>query len=340
MYAEKIEMGPTDMNADEIIKSAQNVLNNEAAALQELAKSIDDEFVKAVECVHAMKEASRSSRFIIAGIGKSGHVAHKIAATLASTGTPAYFVHPGEASHGDMGMITEHDVVLMLSNSGENSELSDLIHYTRRYDIKLIAMTSNPESSLAKHSDICLALPKMPEACPNGLAPTTSTTMMLALGDALAVALLEKMGLTKDQYKVYHPGGKLGQKLMKVSELMVSYDDLPLIEMGHKMDEALLVLSDKNLGCVLMVDKSGDLQGIITDGDLKRHMGPDLLEKKVDDVMTSGPKTISSNALAVEALDIMTKVKGQYITSLIVVDGNQKLTGLIRLQDCLQAGLT
>lgn len=326
----------TDMNA---IDSARRVLNNEAEALVKLAEALDDNFTKAVDAVHAMKNAPQPGRFIIAGIGKSGHVARKIAATLASTGTPAYFVHPGEASHGDMGMITRQDVVMMLSNSGENPELSDLIHYTRRYDITLIGMTSNPASSLGKHCDIPLLIPKMPEACPNGLAPTTSTTMMLAFGDALAVALLEKMGLTPDQYKVFHPGGKLGQKLMKVSELMVPYDDLPILDAAATMDKALLELSGKNLGCVLISNDGKAVDGIITDGDLKRHMGPDLLQKTVADVMTADPKKIGADALAVSALDQMTKVKGSYITSLIAVDADGNLKGLIRLQDCLQAGL-
>lgn len=205
------------------ISHAVRVLTAESDALAQLARSIDQNFADAVSAIHAMKTAARGSgRLIVAGIGKSGHVARKIAATLASTGTPAYYVHPGEASHGDMGMITPKDVVLMLSNSGENVELSDLIHYSKRFDITLIALTGNPDSTLAKYADIKLIYPKVPEACPNGLAPTTSTTMMIALGDALAVALLERMGLTPEQYKVFHPGGKLGQRLMKVSELMVS----------------------------------------------------------------------------------------------------------------------
>ncbi len=320
-------------------QSAIRVLKAEARALDALADSIDCEFHKAVDAVHAMKNSDKGSgRFIIAGIGKSGHVARKIAATLASTGTPSYFVHPGEASHGDMGMITERDVVLMLSNSGENSELSDLIHYTRRYDITLIAMTSNPDSSLAKYADIRLVMPKVGEVCPNGLAPTTSTTMMIAYGDALAVALLERMGLTPEQYKVFHPGGKLGQKLMKVSELMVSGDALPIIGQDALMDQALLMLTEKNLGAVLVFDDNQNLQGIVTDGDLKRHMAPDLLQKSVVDIMTRDPKSIQRDALAAEALDIMTKMPGQYITSLIVKDGD-KVCGMIRLQDCLPAGV-
>ncbi len=320
------------------LDTARRVLKTEADGLLKLSKQVDVRFSDAIEAIHKMKSAGKQGRLIVAGIGKSGHVARKIAATLASTGTPAYFVHPGEASHGDMGMIAKGDVVLMLSNSGENAELSDLIHYTRRYDITLIAMTSNRKSTLAKHSDICLLLPAAPEACPNGLAPTTSTTMMIALGDALAVALLERMGLTKEQYKVFHPGGKLGQKLMKVSELMVGFDALPIVRPEAKMDKAILVLTEKNLGAVLVVDKKGKLQGIITDGDLKRHMAPDLLQKTVKSVMTGKPKSISSDALAVEALDMMTKTPGRYLTSLIVMDDG-KLAGMIRLQDCLQAGL-
>ncbi|MGH1377857.1 MAG: KpsF/GutQ family sugar-phosphate isomerase [Alphaproteobacteria bacterium] len=321
------------------IKCAVQVLTAEADALRALADAVDEDFHKAVEAVNEMKNVQKGAgRLIIAGIGKSGHVARKIAATLASTGTPSYFVHPGEASHGDMGMITERDVVLMLSNSGENAELSDLIHYTRRYNITLIAMTSNPESTLARHADIRLIMPKVGEVCPNGLAPTTSTTMMIAFGDALAIALLERMGLTPEQYKVFHPGGKLGQKLMTVSELMVSGDDLPVVRKDVLMDSALLSLTEKNLGMVLVFDEGETLMGIVTDGDLKRHMSPDLLQKPVVDIMTSNPQSISKDSLAVEALDAMTKVPGKYITSLIVMDEN-KVCGIVRLQDCLQAGI-
>ncbi len=320
------------------IKHAHDVLQTEIDGLHALKDSINNSFEAAITAIHTMKNNGGQGRLIVAGIGKSGHVCRKIAATLASTGTPAYFVHPGEASHGDMGMITEHDVVLMLSNSGENSELSDLIHYTRRYSITLIAMTSNPDSSLGTHSDIGLWLPKVPEACPNGLAPTTSTTMMIAYGDALAVALLHKMGLTPEQYKVFHPGGKLGQRLMKISELMVDYDDLPLIDENTTMDQAILKLSEKNLGSVIVIDSAGALKGIITDGDLKRHMAADLLQKPVTAVMSTNPKTVQAKALGVEAVAIMTKNPANYISSLIVKDGD-KLAGMIRLQDCIQAGL-
>jgi len=327
-----------NISSDGDVACAVHVLKTEGDALYALADIVDGSFSKAVDAIVKMKNAAQcSGRVIIAGIGKSGHVARKIAATMASTGTPSYFVHPGEASHGDMGMITENDVVLMLSNSGENSELSDLIHYTRRYGITLIAMTSKSESTLASHADICLLLPQVGEVCPNGLAPTTSTTMMIAYGDALAVALLERMGLTPEQYKVFHPGGKLGQKLLTVAELMVTGDDLPVISSDALMDTALIALTEKNLGAVLVFD-GNDMLGIVTDGDLKRHMAHDLLQKPVLEIMTTTPKTISKQALAVEALDVMTKVQGQYITSLIVTD-NDKVCGMIRLQDCLQAGV-
>ncbi|MFK7838869.1 MAG: SIS domain-containing protein [Bdellovibrionales bacterium] len=322
----------------ENIKNAKDVLLLESNALANLSQSIDSNFSQSVETIHAIKNAEKIGRLIIAGIGKSGHVARKIAATMASTGTPAYFVHPGEASHGDMGMITENDVVLMLSNSGENNELSDLIHYTRRYKIPLIAITSNAKSTLATHADIPLVMPKMDEACPNGLAPTTSTTMMIALGDALAVALLKRMGLTAEQYKVFHPGGKLGQRLMLTSELMVKNEDLPIISSSSKMDTALIALTEKNLGAVIISDDQKTLQGIITDGDLKRHMDKTLLEKSVTDIMTRTPKTIDHSTLAVEAMNIMTNKSGNYLSSLIVMK-DDNFIGMIRLQDCLQAGL-
>lgn len=329
----------TDTNNNDI-QNAINVLNTEIDGLEKLRNSIDENFSAAISSIHDMKKKPGSpGRLIVAGIGKSGHVARKIAATAASTGTPSYFVHPGEASHGDLGMITDNDVVLMLSNSGENSELSDLIHYTRRYGITLIAMTSNPDSTLAKHSDICLQLPKAPEACPNGLAPTTSTTMMLALGDALAIALLDRMGLTPEQYKKFHPGGKLGQRLLTVAEIMIPLSDMPILDNPDAtMDQAILVLSDKNLGSVVITNAAGTLQGIITDGDLKRHMSKDLLEKPVKDIMSISPKSLRSDLLAIEALAVMTKNPDHYITSLLVIDDGE-LKGMIRLQDCLQAGI-
>lgn len=328
----------TPAGANNDIANAARVLEAEINGLQKLRAAIDENFSKAVDLIIAMKDAGTPGRLIVAGIGKSGHIARKIAATMASTGTPAFFVHAGEASHGDLGMITGNDVVLLLSNSGESAELSDLIHYTRRFGVKLIAMTGGANSTLAKHADVALIIPKAPEACPNGLAPTTSTTMMLALGDALAVALLERMGLTPEQFHNFHPGGKLGQKLLKVSDLMQKFEALPLANESTSMSQALLTMTEKNMGCVIIVDAKNTPIGIITDGDLKRHMAPDLLTKNAGNIMSKNPKTISHDALAVEAMNAMTKTPGHYLTSLLVTDGKQ-LLGLIRLQDCLQAGL-
>lgn len=319
------------------LASGRKAILTEMDGLKQLAESLDENFQKAVSAIHAMK-TERRARLIVAGIGKSGHVGKKLTATLASTGTPSHFVHPGEASHGDLGMVMEGDIVLMLSYSGENAELSDLIHYTRRFGITLIAITSKPESTLARHCDILLRLPRAAEACPNGLAPTTSTTMMMALGDALAIALLERMGLTPEDFRVFHPGGKLGQKLLSVAEIMHKKEALPILSETATMDDVIVQLTEKNLGCVLIMEE-GILKGIVTDGDLKRHMAPDLLQKAAAAVMTRNPKTIPAGALAVEALNIMTKTPGQYLTSLIATDPNGEAVGLIRLQDCLQRGV-
>jgi arabinose-5-phosphate isomerase len=320
------------------LAAARRALELEIRGLQELAAALDTKFTKAVTVIQAMKDKAQG-RLIVAGIGKSGHVARKIAATMASTATPSYYIHPGEASHGDLGMITDQDVLLMLSNSGENAELSDMIAYARRFRIPLIAITSNPESTLAKHADIPLVMPRVPEACPNGLAPTTSTTMMMALGDALAVALVERMGLTPEQFRIFHPGGKLGQKLKKVSDLMYGGGDLPLVTPETTMDRALIVLSEKNLGSVIVADENQTLLGIITDGDLKRHMGPDLLQKTTQSIMSKGPKTVRPDALAADALSIMLNSGGNPITSLVVADENGKISGLIRVQELLRAGI-
>lgn len=321
------------------LESGIRTIQIEAEGLNALAQALDNDFSVAVEAIHTMKQ-DRRGRLIIAGIGKSGHIGKKLVATLASTGTPSHFVHPGEASHGDLGMITEHDIVLMISNSGENPELSDLIQYTRRFGITLIGMTSKQDSTLAKHSDILLLMPIMPEACPNGLAPTTSTTMTLALGDALAVALLERMKLTPEQFGIFHPGGKLGKRLMTVEEIMHPLEDVPMVNSDATMDQAILLLTSHNLGCVIVSNDGKKLEGVVTDGDLKRHMAPDLLEQPVQKIMSANPKTIQKNDLAVQAVNIMTKTPGQYITSLVAVDENDNLIGLIRLQDCLQIGIS
>ncbi len=326
-------------NIDQDLAAGIRTIKYEAEGLNSLADSLDNDFSAAVDAIHHMKQ-DRRGRLIVAGIGKSGHIAKKLVATLASTGTPSHFVHPGEASHGDLGMVTENDVVLMISNSGENPELSDLIQYTRRFGIKLIGMTSKQDSALAKHSDILLLMPIMPEACPNGLAPTTSTTMTLALGDALAVALLERMKLTPEQFGVFHPGGKLGKRLMAVNEIMHKLENVPIVNSSATMDQAILLLTSHNLGCVIVSDDGKKLEGVITDGDLKRHMAPNLLEQPVQEIMSRTPKTIKNDDLAVQAVNIMTKTPGQYITSLVVTDKKDNLCGLIRLQDCLQIGIS
>jgi arabinose-5-phosphate isomerase len=338
---QNVQLKEQDMNQahkNQDLESGIRTIKAEAAGLNALAESLDSEFSVAVDTIHKMKQ-DRRGRLIIAGIGKSGHIGKKLVATLASTGTPSHFVHPGEASHGDLGMVTEHDVVMMISNSGENPELSDLIQYTRRFNIPLISITSKQDSTLARHSDTVLLMPKMPEACPNGLAPTTSTTMTLALGDAVAVALLERMNLTPEDFGVFHPGGKLGKRLLTVEEVMHKIKDVPMINSSSTMDQAILLLTSKNLGCVIVSDDGKTLRGVITDGDLKRHMAPDLLERQIKDVMTGMPKTIKGDDLAVQGVNIMTNTPGQYITSLVVVDEAGNMTGLIRLQDCLQIGI-
>jgi arabinose-5-phosphate isomerase len=268
-------------------------------------------------------------------MGKSGHIGRKIAATFASTGTPSFFIHPGEASHGDLGMICKGDVVVALSNSGETTELSDILAYTRRTPIPLIAITGRSESTLARNADVALILPAAPEACPLGLAPTTSTTMTLALGDALAVALLEKRGFTAADFRLFHPGGKLGQRLLKVADLMHSGEELPVCLIGTPMSEVLMVMTGRRFGCVGVQEQSGALVGIVTDGDLRRHMGGDLLGQPVEQVMTLDPITVAPGALAASALEVM---NSRGITTLFVVtDG--KPVGILHVHDLLRAGV-
>lgn len=328
-----------DMNHPNL-EVARAALQTEIEGMEALLESLDGAFLQAVDTIEVMK-AKGKGRLVITGMGKSGHVARKMAATFASTGTPSLFVHPGEASHGDLGMITNDDVVIAISYSGEAPELSDIVAYTRRFSIPLIAMTSRTESALGSHCDICLLLPRSPEACPNGLAPTTSTTCTMALGDALAVTILKNMNLTAEQFKVFHPGGKLGQRLMKVTDIMDKFDDLPLVDPQTTMDKALLVMTQKNLGCLIVHEtgKKNILKGIVTDGDLKRHMNSDLLSKTAGEIMTENPKTVSDRLLAVEAVEVMTSKFKQPITSLILVNDNGAITGLIRMQACLQAGV-
>ena len=313
------------------IEVARRVLRTEIAGLQALMDTLDGGFERALRLLNDVE-----GRVIVTGMGKSGHIARKIAATFSSTGTPALFVHPAEASHGDLGMIAPRDVVMALSNSGDTSELADILAYTRRFRIPLIAMTSGEASSLANVADITLKVPAVPEACPMGLAPTTSTTMMLALGDALAVALLERKGFSHTDYKDLHPGGKLGRKLLQVADLMHGGKDVPLVPAGAAMSDAIIVISEKSFGCVGVVDAKGKLIGIVTDGDLRRHMGDGLLSTRVDQVMSQHPKTIRAEALAAEALGQM---NAQAITSLFALDDEQRPLGIIHIHDCLRAGI-
>ena len=327
----KIEaVDPAGASTRDDLAAARRVLSAEADALNRLAEALDGEFVRALDLL-----AGVSGRVIVTGMGKSGHIARKIAATLASTGTPAHFVHPGEASHGDLGMITKGDAVLALSNSGETQELTDIVAYAKRFRIPLVAITAGAESSLAESADVALVLPENGEACPMGLAPTTSTTLMLALGDAIAVALLERNDFSADDFYKFHPRGKLGQKFLRVAELMHGGEELPLVGLEGAMSEALLVMTAKRFGCVGVVDASGKLAGIITDGDLRRHMSGKLLEQKTAAVMTANPKTIRPQALAAEALGVMNDRK---ITSLFVVE-KARPVGIIHIHDCLRAGV-
>nr|WP_090673674.1 KpsF/GutQ family sugar-phosphate isomerase [Aureimonas jatrophae] len=313
--------------------SAVRTVETEAEGLrllsQSLAGPLAEPFERALDAIAALR-----GRLIVTGVGKSGHVGAKIAATFASTGTPAFFVHPTEAVHGDLGMIGRDDAVLAMSWSGESAELRGIVAYTRRFRIPLVAITSREASALGSESDIALVLPRAAEACPHGLAPTTSTTLQLALGDALAVALLERRGFTPGDFRVFHPGGQLGAALTHVGDVMHKGDALPLVEAGSSMGEAILLMSEKGLGCVAVV-RDGQLAGIITDGDLRRNLSSDLMTRRVEDVMTRSPKTIRADTLAVKALDIL---NSSSITALMVVEGDRPV-GIVRVHDLLRIGV-
>ncbi|MGO4712379.1 KpsF/GutQ family sugar-phosphate isomerase [Bradyrhizobium sp. 2TAF24] len=318
------------------IASALRTLDAEASGITALAAALQNglgaPFAAAVELIRNAR-----GRVIVSGLGKSGHIGRKIAATFASTGTPAFFVHAAEASHGDLGMITADDVIIALSWSGETVELKNLINYSRRFRIGLIALTAEAESTLGKEADICLTLPKAREACPHNLAPTTSSLMQLALGDALAVALLESRGFTAVDFGVLHPGGKLGAMLKFVRDLMHTGAAIPLKPLGTKMSDALVEMTSKGFGCVGIVDGKGELAGIITDGDLRRHMRADLMTATVDEVMTRQPKTISPDTLASEMLEMLNSSKPA-VTVLIVAEG-KKPVGIVHVHDVLRAGV-
>ena len=321
----------TDQSA---VQSALRTLEIGSHGISALSDALDGalgtQFADAVALIRQAK-----GRVIVTGLGKSGHVARKIAATLASTGTPAFFVHASEASHGDLGMITPDDVILALSWSGEQPEMKNLVNYSARFAIPMIALTSNADSSLGQAARIVLELPKVREACPHNLAPTTSTLMQAAIGDALAIALLESRGFTALQFANFHPGGKLGAMLKHTSDLMHTGDAVPTKPLGTKMSDALVEMSAKGFGCVAIVDPRGHIAGIITDGDLRRKMRPDLMTALVDDVMTKNPKLIDRDSLASEALELLNSLK---ITTLIVTEAN-KPVGIIHLHDLLRAGV-
>ena len=319
------------------IKTAQRVLLMEAEALGALAQHLNSAFTSALEMI-----LKAEGRVIVTGMGKSGHIARKIAATLASTGTPAFFVHPAETSHGDMGMIIRGDIVLALSFSGEAKELRDLIEYTRRFAIPLIAITGKPESLLGSKADITLALPPYPEACPNGLAPTTSTTMMLALGDALAVSLLERKGFSATDFKIFHPGGKLGQQLMRVAEIMHTGTEMPVAPQDILIKDAIAIIGEKGFGCIALTDAAGKLAGIITDGDIRRKVKDGFLNDAAKSIMSTSPKTATPDTLVAEAMAVMNDLKNTFrkITTLIVLNEQREPVGILHLHDCLRAGFS
>ncbi|TDR88085.1 KpsF/GutQ family sugar-phosphate isomerase [Enterovirga rhinocerotis] len=325
---------PVAQGGRSAVESAARTIETERNGLDVLREAMDGELGRsltaAVESIAAAK-----GRVVVTGMGKSGHIGRKIAATLASTGTPAYYVHPGEASHGDLGMIQPDDVILALSWSGETRELADILSYAKRRRVPLIALTSNADSTLGREADICLALPRAREACPNNQAPTTSTTMTLTMGDALAVALLEERGFSALDFHAYHPGGKLGAELKQVSSVMHRGERLPVVPAGTPMTEALVIQSEKGFGCVIVTGPDGSLAGIVTDGDLRRHMGATLFTMSVDEVMTRGPTTIEPDTLLGEALEI---VESRSISALVVVEAGRPV-GLIHVLDLLRAGV-
>ncbi|MFG1463051.1 KpsF/GutQ family sugar-phosphate isomerase [Xanthobacter sp. DSM 24535] len=321
------------MDTADILTCGRRVLDLEIQGLEALSRTLDERFVAAVHLVRAAR-----GRVVLSGMGKSGHVARKIAATLASTGTPAQFVHPAEASHGDLGMITSDDCIVALSNSGETTELSDLIGYAQRFGIPLIAMTSNSDSSLGRSADVVLEVPAVAEACAEVSAPTTSTTMMMVYGDALAIAVLEDRGFSASDFRLFHPGGKIGAALATVDTLMHIDTEMPRVTASATVAEAIMEMTTKGFGCTAICNDDGLLLGALTDGDLRRHMGNDLLGRSVSEVMTHHPKTIAPNALLSEAVHLMTDERPR-VTALFVTDPASRLLGVLHMHDCLRAGV-
>ncbi len=315
--------------ANSFVQAAKKVLQAESDALETLKNDLPNDFSDLVKLI-----LNLNGRVIVSGVGKSGHIGNKIAATLASTGTPAYFVHATEASHGDLGMITEKDLCLLISNSGETSEIFDIVAHARRFSIPVATISSNTESTLVKAADFKLCLPVVEEACPIGMAPTTSTTMMLALGDALAVALMEAKNFNTENFKVLHPGGKLGAKMMMVSQVMHKSDALPLVETQTSMKETLLTMSSRGFGIAAVVNEKDVLVGVITDGDLRRHIN-DLMSKTAGEIASLSPITVVRETFVVDALKLMQENK---ITVLIVTSAENKPVGILHIQDLLKVG--
>ena len=322
------------VNGRRALDAARKSVEIETAGMVKLREALDGKLGEALEAAIEKIRAARG-KVIVSGMGKSGHIGRKVAATLASTGTPAFFLHPAEASHGDLGMVTPDDVILAFSWSGETAELADLIEYAKRFAIPLIAATSRGDSALGRAADVLLALPEVEEACPNGLAPTTSTTIQLVLGDALAVALIEDRGFSAQDFRQFHPGGKLGARLHKVDDLMHGGEDVPLLAEAANMTEVILAMTGKRFGCVGLVDAGGVLTGIITDGDLRRHWAERMQEKKPAEIMTRSPRTAPLGALASAALETMNRMK---ITVLFIVAGG-KPVGILHIHDLLKAGV-
>lgn len=321
---------PTAIDAHKILTAGRQTITAEAEALSCLAASLDENFVTAVKIL-----SENNSHIIVSGIGKSGHIARKIAATFSSVGQPAFFVHPAEASHGDLGMITPQDRLLLLSHSGETAELKSMLDYSRRFHIPLVAITAKENSNLASVADITLCYPPVPEACPMGLAPTTSTAIMLALGDALAIATLHTRSFSPTDFRTFHPGGNLGKQLSRVLDFMHTGDRLPILSKGTLMHECLIKMSYFGFGCIAIIDEQGFLEGVITDGDLRRHMHEGLLSEKVEDIMNPNPIVISADILMAEALAIMQE---KSVTSLFI-GADKKPVGILHIHDCLRAGI-
>ncbi|MCA0010910.1 KpsF/GutQ family sugar-phosphate isomerase [Mesorhizobium sp. B292B1B] len=331
MDARSLDKKPLDRQAS--IASALRTVATEQAGVAALAEALENglakPFAEAVDMISRIE-----GRVIVTGVGKSGHIGSKIAATLASTGTPAFFVHPAEANHGDLGMIARDDAIIAMSWSGESKEMMGIVAYSRRFSIPLIAITSGETSALARAADVVLLLPRAPEACPHGLAPTTSALLQLVMGDALAIALLEARGFTPDHFRTFHPGGQLGANLMQIREIMHVGERLPLVVSGTGMPDAILELSRKGFGCVAVTAADGALIGIVTDGDIRRHIGSNLTAMTVDEVMTRSPKTAAPDTLVATALQT---INNSAITSLMVVEGKKPI-GLVHLHDLLRIG--